>query len=276
MFSRKKLIKLLIIIFLFVNIAALIAAGRGGGKIQGLGSFGLDFFGPVEEAVSAGADYLGKIWNSYFALVRVGEENKTLVKELRHFKARETRYSELVLENERLRELLKFSTRLKPEYIAAEVVGRDSAKWFDTIILNRGRDSGVSVNCPVIVPEGIVGQVVKVSKNYSKVLLITDRMSGVDCLVQSSRGRGIVSGTGDNVCVFKYLLRKFEVKSGDHVVTSGMDEIFPKGLRVGEVISVKRRDSGIFQDVEVKPFVDFEKLEEVLILFNTPDKRQDD
>jgi rod shape-determining protein MreC len=276
MFSRKKLIKLLIIIFLFVNIAALISAGRGGGKIQGLGSFGLDFFGPVEEAVSAGADYLGKIWNSYFALVRVGEENKTLVKELRHFKARETRYSELVLENERLRELLKFSTRLKPEYIAAEVVGRDSAKWFDTIILNRGRDSGVSVNCPVIVPEGIVGQVVKVSKNYSKVLLITDRMSGVDCLVQSSRGRGIVSGTGDNVCVFKYLLRKFEVKSGDHVVTSGMDEIFPKGLRVGEVISVKRRDSGIFQDVEVKPFVDFEKLEEVLILFNTPDKRQDD
>jgi rod shape-determining protein MreC len=276
MFSRKKLFRLLIVIFLFINVAALIVAGRGGGKIQGLGSFGLDIFGPVEEAVSSGSRYISQIWDNYFALVRVRKENTELRQELKGFKARETKYFELVLENNRLRDLLKFSRKVKPEYIAAEVVGIDSAKWFNTIILNRGKDSGVLINSPVIVPEGVVGQVIKVSKNYSKVLLVTDRMSGVDCLVQTSRGRGVVSGTGSNICVFKYLLRKFDVNKGDHVITSGMDKIFPKGLRVGEVINVKRRDSGIFQDVEVRPFVDFEKLEEVLIVFNPLEKDEND
>ncbi|MDY0131360.1 MAG: rod shape-determining protein MreC [Desulforegulaceae bacterium] len=275
MFSRKKIIKPLIVIFLFINISALIAAGRGGGKIQGLGAFGLDLFGPIEKFIVTGSRNLNKIWDNYFALVHVRGKNSQLEKELKYFQARETKHSELMLENERLRELLKFGKKLKSEYIAAEVVGRDSGKWFDTIILNRGRKSGVLVSCPVIVPEGIVGQVVSVSKNYSKVLLVTDRMSGVDCLVQSSRGRGVVSGTGENICLFKYFLRKFEVKPGDHLITSGMDKIFPKGLRVGEVINVKRRDSGIFQDVEVRPFVDFERLEEVLILFNPSPERKD-
>ncbi|MDY0361621.1 MAG: rod shape-determining protein MreC [Desulforegulaceae bacterium] len=276
MFSRKKFIKFVVLVFLLVNISALIAAGRGGGKIQGFGSFGLDFFGPVQEALSSGIGYLEKIWQSYFNLVYVSDENLKLKSDLKEFYSKETAYKEVFFENERLRSLLKFSKKIKPEYIAAEVVGRDTAKWFNTIIINRGKDSGVFVNSPVIVPEGVVGQVIKVSKNYSKVLLITDRMSGVDCLIQSSRGRGVVSGTGNDLCIFKYILRKFDVNSGDHVITSGMDKIFPKGLRVGKVVNVKRKDSGIFQDVDIMPFVDFEKLEEVLIIITPPNEKKDD
>lgn len=268
MLSKKTIIQIIILIFLVFNLSALIVAGRGGGKGQGLGKLGLDVFSPLNELVTAAVGGISDIWKSYFNLISVGKNNLDLTKEINEYHAKETLYKEVFLENKRLRKLLNFSDKINNEYIAAEVVGRDSSKWFNTIVINRGISSGIKLNFPVIVPQGIVGQVIEVSERYSKVLLITDRMSGVDCLVQESRGRGVLSGTGENSCSLKYILRKFDVASGNHIITSGMDKIFPKGLRVGIVTEVNKKNSGIFQDIEVKPFVDFEKLEEVLIIFN--------
>jgi rod shape-determining protein MreC len=267
MFSKKKLIKFIVLFFLIVNISALIAAGRGGGKVQSLGRAGLDLFSPVEELVSDISGYLSGIWNKYFNLILVQEKNTELKKEINRYYAKKTLYREAYLENQRLKKLLKFTKDIDSEYLAAQVTGKDSSKWFKTIIVNRGKDSGVGINFPVIVPAGVVGQVIEVSQNYSKVLLITDRMSGVDSLVQENRGRGIVSGTNDDICELKYLLRKFDVEKGQHIITSGMDGVFPKGLRIGKITQVTKKTSGIFQEVSVKPFVNFEKLEEVLIVF---------
>jgi rod shape-determining protein MreC len=126
----------------------------------------------------------------------------------------------------------------------------------------------VRVGLPVVVPEGIVGQVVEVTGRYAKVLLITDRMSGVDALVQRTRARGVVNGMGASFCSFSYALRRYDIAEGDVVVSSGLDRIYPKGLRIGEVEGVVRGHEGIFQDVRVRPFVDFERIEEVLILLS--------
>ena len=270
MLSKKRIIKLLIFFFLVLNLAGLIVAGRNEDKSGGLGGIVLNIFSPVEELFLGTIKKTSGIWKEYFSLISIRRDHSKLKDQINRFKAQETLFKEVLLENQRLRTLLNFRKKIENKVIAAEVTGRDSSKWFNTIVVNRGKSSGVKVNYPVIVPQGIVGQVIEVSGGYSKVLLITDRMSGVDSLVQETRVRGIVAGTGENLCELKYLLRKFGVKAGDHIITSGMGGIFPKGLRVGSVVEVKKKSSGIFQSVKVQPFVDFEKLEEVLIIFKPP------
>jgi len=112
--------------------------------------------------------------------------------------------------------------------------------------------------------------VVDVSSRYSKVMLIIDRNSSVDALVQRTRARGIIKGEASGHCLFKYVLRKDDVRAGDKIVASGLDGVFPKGLPVGDVKEVIRRTSGVFQEVRVVPYIDFEKLEEVLVILNPP------
>ena len=133
----------------------------------------------------------------------------------------------------------------------------------------KGSNDGVRKGLPVGIPEGIAGQVIDVSAAYAKVMLITDRNSAVDALVQRTRARGIIKGESTSSCVFQYALRKDEVNIGDKIVASGLDGVFPRGMPIGEVSEVVKRAAGIFQEVSVTPYVDFEKIEEMLV-FLTP------
>ncbi len=132
-------------------------------------------------------------------------------------------------------------------------------------MIDKGEKHGLKKNAPIVIPEGIVGQITKVSPNFSRVLLITDRNSAVDILVQNTRARGVVKGGGDNRCVLVYALRKEEIHAGDVIVSSGLDQVFPKGLKIGTVLDVKKDHSRLFQDIMVQTSVDFDKLEEVLV-----------
>lgn len=123
---------------------------------------------------------------------------------------------------------------------------------------------------PVLISEGVVGQIVALYPAYSKVLLITDRSSAVDALVQSSRARGIVEGVNNEGCVFQYALRKEKIIPGDIIISSGFDQVFPKGMKIGTVVAVKKENSELFQTIYLKTFVDFEKLEEVMIYKHSP------
>jgi rod shape-determining protein MreC len=134
------------------------------------------------------------------------------------------------------------------------------------VIINKGKKHGLEKGMPVVVPDGVVGQVSVVSESYSRVILIVDRLSSVDAIVQKSRARGIIQGKSADTCLFNYALRKHDFSIGDVVITSGNDGVYPKGLRIGSITNNLKFSSGIFQDVEITPFVDFEKLEEVLVV----------
>jgi rod shape-determining protein MreC len=97
-------------------------------------------------------------------------------------------------------------------------------------------------------------------------MLIIDRNSAVDALVQRSRARGIIKGASADQCRFEFVLRKNDVQVGDTVVASGFDSVYPKGLRIGYVSDLSERSADIFYEITVTPFVDFEKLEEVLVI----------
>ncbi|MCW7755090.1 rod shape-determining protein MreC [Desulfobotulus sp. H1] len=270
MFSRKFILVCLFFVLLAATLASLVLSGRHPRPAQGPGGVALTLMGPLQHAASRSIAALGSVWQVYFDCVRQARENRELRKELALARENENYYLELSIANERLRSFLNFRETLDGEVLAAEIVGKDPSPWFKTFIVNRGRADGVRVGLPVVVPEGIVGQVVEVTGKYAKVLLITDRMSGVDALVQRTRARGVVNGSGASFCSFAYALRRYDVAEGDVVVSSGLDGIYPKGLRIGMVEAVVRGDEGIFQDVRVHPFVDFERIEEVMILLISP------
>ncbi len=230
----------------------------------------LFFVAPLQEGVSNTTVFVENVWSRYFSLVTAAKENERLRRELAEARHKAHLCKENMLLSARLESFLEFEEDVAYETIIADVVGREPTAWFQSIIINKGKADGVSVGLPVMVPGGIVGQVSGVSGHYAKVLLLIDRNSAVDTMVQRTRARGIVRGLSSSVCNFEFALHKADITIGDIVITSGLDGIFPKGLRVGRVSKIIRRSSGIFQEIEITPSVDFNRLEEVMVILDPP------
>ncbi len=228
---------------------------------------GLTFslFAPFQQAFSKSAGFAEDIWSVYFSMVSAARENPGLKKQLALSESLQNRCTELELENQRLRKFIDFQSSQSDILIAAKVIGRDPSPWFKTIMIDKGKEQGLKKGLPVMVSEGVVGQIVMVADRYSKVLLVTDRNSAVDALVQETRARGIVKGNNTEHCFFTYALRKDEIQTGQMIISSGFDGVFSKGLRIGVVVDVKKDDSQLFQTILIKTCVDFDKLEEVLV-----------
>ncbi|TYT74595.1 rod shape-determining protein MreC [Desulfobotulus mexicanus] len=277
MFSRRFVFFSVFFVLLAATLISLVLSGKHPRPVaQGAGSLTLTLVGPLQYGATKLIQGAGSLWRIYFDSVRQARENELLRKELALAREKENEYLELAMANERLRSFLNFREGEDREVLVAEIVGKDPSPWFKTFIVNRGWRDGVRTGLPVVVPDGIVGQVIEVAGKYSKVLLVTDRMSGVDSLVQRTRARGVVKGSGASFCSFSYALRRYDIAEGDVVVSSGLDGIYPKGLRIGWVDGVVRGDEGIFQDVMIQPFVDFERIEEVMILLLPDEEEADD
>jgi len=226
----------------------------------------LFFATPFQAVFSHSIGFADDIWSHYFNLVSVSKENDALKKALANAHERDNQYREMALANHRLREFVALKKESPLRLVAAEIIAKDPSPWYKTVIINKGRNGGVAAGCPVIVPQGVVGFILSAGSHSSKVLLIVDRNSAVDALVQRTRARGLVQGTAGRLCRFDYALRKLDIKVGDPVVTSGFDGVYPKGIRVGYISKIVRRNAGLFQEVELTPYVDFTKIEEVLVV----------
>lgn len=266
MFSKRMVLIVGVIILVAVNMIWLSVNSKSPYPSSKMGRNMVSIISPFQGVVTRANKLIGDIWRHYFDLVSTAAENDRLRKELNIALEKNNRLREAELSNIRLRNLLHFQHITSASGVAAEVVGRDPSPWFKTIIINKGRADQLDKGMPVVVPQGVVGVIIDVSAYYAKVLLIIDQNSAVDAIVQSSRARGIIKGDPNGRCIFHYVLRRHEINVGDTVLTSGLDRVFPKGLRVGNVSEVIKLNAGIFQEVAVTPHVDFEKLEEVLVL----------
>jgi rod shape-determining protein MreC len=206
----------------------------------------------------------------YIFLSGVSRENEELRVQLRNVEGELVLLSEFRTENERLRSLVNFVSDTDLRGVVGRVVGSDPSGWVKGVTIDKGSSSGISVGMAAIVARGVVGQVVATSVNASRILLIADQSSGVDAIVQGSRVRGVVEGSGSQLCELRYVTRDYQVKRGEVVLTSGMDGVYPKGLLVGTVSAVEAGGATLFQTVEVTPAVDFARLEEVLIVTTKP------
>jgi rod shape-determining protein MreC len=265
MFSKKMVLIVGGVVLITVNVILLSVTSKSQ-STSGFGRVGLSFVAPFQELVTRSVRFTREIWEHYFFLVSVYQENEDLKKSLNDAIEKNNQWNELKLANNRLRNLLSFQKSLTNRVVAAEVIGKDPSVWFKTVIIDKGKADGLQKGLPVVLPQGIAGQVIEVSDRYSKVMLIIDRNSAVDALVQRSRARGIIKGASADQCRFEFVLRKNDVQVGDTVVASGFDSVYPKGLRIGYVSDLSERSADIFYEITVTPFVDFEKLEEVLVI----------
>ena len=270
MIPKKMLLIIGVIIIFFANIIILAINSQRTSPSYGPSWLALTCIAPFQRTLTGSTRFMQDIWNNYFNLVSTAIENDRLKKKLSRANEINNFCNETRLSNLRLRDLLELKKETPYHFLAAEVISRDPSIWFKTVIIDKGLADGIQKGFPVIIPDGIIGQIIDVSAHYAKVLLIVDRNSSVDALVQKTRARGIIKGGQAGRCLFKYVLRKHDISIGDIVISSGLDGVFPKGLRIGSVSEIIKLNSGIFQTVAITPYVDFERLEEVFVVASLP------
>ncbi|MFO7982277.1 MAG: rod shape-determining protein MreC [Desulfuromonadales bacterium] len=220
---------------------------------------------PFQKSLETSREYFLDLKDHYLWLVDTAYENDRLKKENHRLRGELLGYEEIRLANERLRGLLNFVEKVDLDAVPAQVIAEDSTSWFRTVVVDKGLEDGIGEGMAVVVPEGVVGRVIRSSEGESRVLLITDASSAASALVQRTRTRGVCRGRGERL-VLEFALRQEDIQVEDRIITSGMGGVFPKGLLVGKVSAVERGEYGLFQNVVVEPVVDFSRLEEVLVL----------
>ena len=225
---------------------------------------------PVEKLVSSVTAKIAGVWNGYIYLVNTQKENIKLLEENKELRGVFDRVNEIKAENERLKSLVSFVDESPEKYISAKVLSNGPSGFYHTVIINRGFESGLRRGMAVVAKEGVIGQISFVKNNYSSVITLVDPMCAIDAVDQKNRARGILRGYARDRLTFKYLPFSEKVEVGDRVVSSGLDGVYPKGLTIGDVEKVENRKGNLFQNVLVKPVVDFSKLEEVLVHLQLP------
>lgn len=220
---------------------------------------------PFERAGAHGISHIRETWNHYFALQNTSRENEDLKRENGALKLQITQLQSKAGEADRLADLLKFrQTNVDVPMVAARVIGGSADSASQTIYLDRGERDGIRRNMGVITPDGVVGKVIESYKDTAQVLLLTDKDSGVGAMLMDSRIQSPVGGTGEPLLVMKYIPNDDNVNSGERVVTSGMDRIFPRDLPVGTIADIKAGNP--FKQIRVRPAASLERLEEVFVL----------
>jgi len=219
---------------------------------------------------------IGDIWSRYVRLVEVNEENERLLRDVARLEEERVRLLGVMQENARLRAMVGFQVaEPRLQLRAARVIARDITPYFRVVRIRLEAGEGIAQpNLPVVAPSGLVGQVTTVVGDYCDVMLTVDTQSAIDVLVQRNRARGILRGLGhenDYYARIAYLLERDEVRPGDVVVTSGLAGRFPSELIVGHIIEVVESDVGLYQEVIVRPSVDFSRLEEVFLITGVED-----
>lgn len=229
---------------------------------------------PVQYAAATLARGISNVWGDYIYLVDVKEDNASLLSQNARLQERVRKLEALEEENRRLRRLLELKNTLRTDVVSAQVVGKSTTDFFRVIRVTLDRDSKeIGPNLPVLSADGVVGTTIKGAGDAVDVRLVVDGGFAVDVVVQRTGARGFLRGTGNDkeyTCKVQYVERTDEVEVGDLLVTSGVGRRFPKGIPVGTIVQVIKRDFGVYQEVIASPAVDFSRVEEVLIVTGAP------
>lgn len=221
---------------------------------------------PVQSGMVRLADGAAGLWGRFTEIGRLRRENLRLRAEVEALRREVARLREASAEAERLERLLAFRARVGYRSVAARVVGRDAARWFSTLVVDRGSRDGIRPGTPAVTPTGVVGRVIEVTPFASRILLIADSRSAVGVFVQRTRDAAVVEGRNTERLHLKYLSTAAQVRAGDLLVTSGLGGVFPPGLVVGRIATVEREEGALLQEAEVEPAARLDRLEELLLL----------
>jgi len=257
--------KFLILFILFMILFWLITFQVKAGRLTFMEKPVLAVSGFFERVITSPFRFAESAANGYIFLIHTERENERLKEETGQLKLENSITNELIIENERLRELLGFRKLHPPASVMAQVIAKESSPSSRTVTINKGTDDGIQKDMAVIAPTGIVGRVQAVLSGTAKVILITDPGSTLAVRVQRNREEGLLEGK-IITCALKYVSYYADIQEGDLLVTSGLDGIYPKGLPVATVTKVTRHEASAFQTVVAEPAVRLSRLEEALVL----------
>lgn len=247
--SRKEPLSLLSAIIL--SIALMFS--NGGEPLQTVKSWSLGGLGLILEKVSVVKTAYG-----------LHDENQWLRRQNAKLLIENSRLQEALLENRRLRDLLNFKEESALDLIPAKVIGTQEHGFINSIILDAGRADSLQKNMAVVTAQGLVGKIFSVGEHYSVAQLLLDRNFRASAMVQRSRINGIIRWRQGERLELGEIPVRSDVRPNDVVVTSTVSSIFPSGILIGKVKRVEPED--MFLQIDVRPAVDFNKLEEVFIV----------
>ena len=235
---------------------------------SGLGST----INPLQKVVYTITDRVKGSLDFFLNFSEVKEENENLTKENIELKNNLLEYEKLKEENDRLREVLNFkNSKDNYDYIGTEIIGYSGESFSDGYIIDKGENDGLKKDMVVISNKGLVGQVTSTGSNWAIVESLLSENIAVSVMVNSTRDtagilKGYVTRTNNGLTRVTNLPLDSQIKEGDVILTSGLGQIYPKEVRIGEVISVETDEIKVMKTAIVKPYVDFNKLEELFVI----------
>jgi rod shape-determining protein MreC len=227
---------------------------------------------PLEKVLVWTQTSSGNLWHNYFYLRGVRAENRNLKAQIERMSLDQVRMSQDADQARRLQALLAFKEQYISQTVAAQVIGSSGSELSRSVYIDKGEHDGIKPDMAVITSDGVVGKVLRVYRSTALVLLIDDQTSGVGSILDKTRLQGILRGTPSGEVVLEKVMSDETVPTGELVLTSGGDGIFPKGLVVGHVTKVTN-GSELFLNIRVHPSVNLNRLEEVLVVMKI-DERQ--
>jgi rod shape-determining protein MreC len=235
-------------------------------ELSGWSGAVLDIAAPVQRMMSLPLEFVQDTWRNYVSILDVGERNAELNSRLAMLEEENLQLREALVASGRLERIAEIRADFEVPMLSSQLVGVDPSPWFRSVLVDRGQSHGVRSGMPVISELGLVGLVTATSTRAGKAMLVLDRQSAVDGIVQRSRSRGIVRGRGTDELDFEFVVRGSNVRIGDIVISSGLGGVYPKGIRIGKVTSVSDPGSELLQTAKLVPAVDFGRLEQVFVM----------
>src|ERR1700761_547454 len=225
---------------------------------------------PIERLVHGSGLHTRGVWDNYIDLRHTREQNQQLKQEITRLREEEASFAEDAAQGRRLQAVLGFQQQYIAKTVAAQVIGTSGSDRSHVLYIDKGLADGLRPDQPVITPYGIVGKLRDVFPHTSQLLLINDSSSGAGVLLSTTRIRGILRGTSTGEIQINNLTPDQRIKPGEQVVTSGGDEVFPRGLPVGTIESVvPDPQHQPYTAITIKPAANLSQLEEVLVVTGT-------
>src|SRR5579875_2542526 len=241
-----------------------------GRKVTLLRRWTVAFVTPIERVTHGISLHTRGVWDNYIDLRHTRQQNAQLQQEITRLREEEAAFAEDAAQGRRLQAVLGFQHQYIAKTVAAQVIGTSGTDRSHVLYIDKGLADGLRPNQPVITPYGVVGKLRDVFPHTAQLLLINDSSSGAGVLLATTRIRGIIRGSADGLVQINNLLPDERIKPGEPVVTSGGDQVFPRGLPVGTIQSVvPDPQHQPYTAITIKPAANLNQLEEVLVVTGT-------
>lgn len=267
---------IILVVVLFLQVLGLaVQVKRGSNETQDtrlIRIWAVNILAPFERALVRVESGTGNIFHNYFYLRGVRAENRQLKEQIEQMRLQQVRLSEDAAQARRLQSLLAFKEQYVSKTVAAQVIGTSGSDSSRVVYIDKGENAGIGRDMAVMTADGIIGKVLMVYPSVAQVLLINDQTSGVGVILGNTRLQGVLAGTVNGEVTLNGIMADEQVPVGENVLTSGGDQIFPKGLPVGMVTKVGA-GKDLFLNIRIKPAADLSKLEEVLVLVEKQERQ---